>query len=128
MPGSALSANEAFYAALARGDAVAMAALWSRRRPVACIHPGWPVLAGRDAVMQSWDAVLRNPPKVLAEEVRVLDYGDTAVVLCIERIGENRLAATNVFVREPAGWRMVHHQSGPSREANPPAQPTGTIH
>lgn len=128
MTGSALAANEAFYAALARGDSVAMAALWSRQRPVACIHPGWPVLAGREAVMRSWEAILRDPPRIVAEGARVLDYGDTTVVLCIERIGDNRLAATNIFAREPEGWRLVHHQAGPTREAAPPARPAGTIH
>jgi len=125
-----LAANQAFYAALAKGDAAAMAALWSRRAPVACIHPGWPVLAGRDAVMHSWQAILRDPPRISAEATRMLDYGDTAVVLCIERIGDTRLAATNVFHREPEGWRLVHHQAGPTREAAPaaPAKPAGTIH
>lgn len=129
MADSPLAANQAFYAALARGDAAAMEALWSRRQPVACIHPGWPVLAGRDAVMKAWASILREPPRITAETARVLDYGDSAVVLCIEKIGDNRLAATNVFTREPEGWRMVHHQAGPTREAAPaPAKPTGTIH
>ncbi|MGO4725870.1 MULTISPECIES: nuclear transport factor 2 family protein [unclassified Inquilinus] len=129
MAESALAANEAFYAALARGDAAAMTALWSHKRPVACIHPGWPVLAGREAVMRSWESILRTPPRIVAEAARVLEYGDTAVVLCIERIGDNRLAATNVFTREPEGWRMVHHQAGPTREATPQQpRPAGTIH
>ncbi|KGM34467.1 nuclear transport factor 2 family protein [Inquilinus limosus] len=123
-----LAANQAFYAALAQGDAAAMEALWSRRQPVACIHPGWPVLAGREAVMKSWASILRDPPRIAAETARVLDYGDSAVVLCIERIGDSRLAATNVFTREPEGWRMVHHQAGPTREAAAPAKPSGTIH
>ncbi len=129
MADSPLAANQAFYAALARGDAAAMDALWSRRQPVACIHPGWPVLAGREAVMKAWASILRDPPRITTETARVLDYGDSAVVLCIEKIGDNRLAATNVFTREPEGWRMVHHQAGPTREAGPaPAKPTGTIH
>jgi hypothetical protein len=28
-------------------------------------------------------------------------------------IGESLLAATNVFVREGGGWKLVHHQAGP---------------
>ena len=125
-----LAANQAFYTALAKGDAAAMTALWSRRRPIACVHPGWPVLTGRQAVMQSWQAILRDPPRISSEAAQVLDYGDTAVVLCIERIGDNRLAATNVFHREPEGWRLVHHQAGAIQEAAAaaPAKPSGTIH
>jgi ketosteroid isomerase-like protein len=129
MTSSPLAANQAFYAALAQGDAAAMEALWSRRQPVACIHPGWPVLAGREAVMKSWAAILKDPPRIAVDAARLLDYGDTAIVLCIEKIGDNRLAATNVFSREPEGWRLVHHQAGPTRETAPAsARPTGTIH
>ena len=129
MTSSPIAANQAFYAALAQGDAAAMETLWSRRQPVACIHPGWPVLAGREAVMKSWAAILKDPPRIAVDAARVLDYGDTAIVLCIEKIGDNRLAATNVFSREPEGWRLVHHHAGPTRESAPaPAKPTGTIH
>lgn len=129
MTNSPIAANQAFYAALAQGDAAAMETLWSRRQPVACIHPGWPVLAGREAVMKSWAAILKDPPRIAVDAARVLDYGDTAIVLCIEKIGDNRLAATNVFSREPEGWRLVHHHAGPTRETAPAsAKPTGTIH
>ena len=38
-----LAANEAFYRAFASRDAEAMAGLWARTVPVACIHPGWDV-------------------------------------------------------------------------------------
>ena len=43
-----LFANEAFYAAFAGHDYAAMEALWARHAPVACIHPGWGVLEGRE--------------------------------------------------------------------------------
>jgi hypothetical protein len=35
-------------------------------------------------------------------------------VLCHEHVEQTALAATNVFVREGGGWKMVHHQAGPS--------------
>ena len=44
----ALAANAAFYAAFAASDAGRMDAVWARRAPVACVHPGWEVLTGRD--------------------------------------------------------------------------------
>ena len=59
-----LSANEAFYRAFAESDLPAMAALWSQRAPVACIHPGWNPLTDREAVMASWAGILGGPISV----------------------------------------------------------------
>ena len=56
--------------------------------PVACIHPGWPVLADRDAVMESWNGILANPaaPRIACYDEQVLLYGDTALVVCEEEL------------------------------------------
>lgn len=110
-----LFANEAFYFAFQMKDLAAMEELWARRVPVACTHPGWPSLSGRDQVLSSWKAILENPdaPAVICRGARARRYGDTAFVTCYEVIGENLLAATNVFVREDAAWKLVHHQAGP---------------
>ena len=59
-----LEANLAFYAALAAGDSDAMEAVWSAGGGVTCIHPGWQALVEREAVMESWRAILANPPAV----------------------------------------------------------------
>src|SRR3546814_8193259 len=56
-----LFANEAFYLAFQTKDMRAMEVLWAHRQPVACTHPGWPSLSGREQVMQSWAAILANP-------------------------------------------------------------------
>ena len=58
-----LFANEAFYRAFADGDLAAMDAVWASAAPVACIHPGWNLLDGREAVMASWRAILNNPKR-----------------------------------------------------------------
>src|SRR4051812_50118399 len=50
----ALAANAAFYSAFAASDAERMDGIWARKAQVACVHPGWEVLSGRDAVMESW--------------------------------------------------------------------------
>ena len=49
-----LFANDAYYAAFADGDPAAMDALWARRAPVSCIHPGQTALTDRAAIMASW--------------------------------------------------------------------------
>ncbi len=111
-----LFTNEAFYAAFAGRDIGAMAALWSRRAELTCIHPGWLPLAGREAVMRSWQAILSNPqsPAISCWNATGHIFGDMAYVLCHEQVENSFLAATNVFIRENGGWKLVHHQAGAS--------------
>jgi ketosteroid isomerase-like protein len=111
----ALEANAAFYRAFARHDAQGMAALWAEAHPVACIHPGWDVLDGRDAVLASWRRILGSgdAPAIACSRARARILGDLALVTCHEAIGDGRLAATNVFVRERGAWRLVLHQATP---------------
>lgn len=108
-----LAANQAFYEALNAKDVAAMDALWARTAPVACVHPGWNVLAGRERVMQSWHAILGNPaqPRVQSGAESAYLFGDVAYVICRELVSGSPLAATNVFVREDGAWRLMHHHS-----------------
>jgi ketosteroid isomerase-like protein len=109
-----LAANLGFYRAFAARDLAAMAALWARAVPVACTHPGWPALAGREAVMESWHGILANPeaPRIACHDERVLLWGDTALVLCEEELEGGTLVASNLFVREEGAWRLAHHHAG----------------
>ena len=109
-----LAANLEFYRAFAMRDVAAMDALWARRAPVGCIHPGWPALSDRDAVMESWRSILSNSesPRIACYDERVLLYGDTALVLCEEELEGGTLVAGNLFVREDGAWRLAHHQAG----------------
>jgi len=111
-----LFANEAFYQAFAARDVAAMDELWAAGRPVACIHPGWGALDGRDAVMGSWRDILTNPnaPVIICREPKAYVHGDIAFVVCFEEIAGNFLIATNIFVRHGAVWKMIHHQAGPT--------------
>ncbi len=117
-----LFANEAFYRAFADGDGDAMETLWARQAPVCCIHPGWEPIHDRDAVLDSWRAVLDNPPDIRCIAPRAYLFGDAAFVVCFEAIGGDHLVATNYFIRENGRWKMTHHQAGPTRFA-PPAEP-----
>jgi hypothetical protein len=128
-----LFANEAFYRAFADRDFRAMDALWARDCPIACVHPGWGMLAGRREVIESWASLLANPrsPTPECRAPRAFVYGDAAFVICFEELAGNFLVATNVFVREAGAWRLVHHQSGPT--ADRPAReeagdPRGPVH
>jgi ketosteroid isomerase-like protein len=110
-----LEVNEAFYRAFAARDADAMARLWAERLPVACIHPGWDVLAGREEVLASFRTILggAEPPALSCSVAQAHVLGSVAFVTCHELLPGGRLAATNVFAREGGAWRMVHHQATP---------------
>jgi len=110
-----LEANQAFYRAFAARDVAAMSRAWAERHPVACIHPGWDVLDGRDRVIASWRGILEsgNAPEVSCERAEAHLLGEVALVTCHEVLPGGRLAATNVFAREDGRWRLVHHQATP---------------
>ncbi|MFV8754936.1 nuclear transport factor 2 family protein [Nannocystaceae bacterium ST9] len=117
MPGSddraeLLAANQRFYDAFARGDFVAMDALWSERDSIVCIHPGWTLLRGRDRVLASWRGILRNPNPIQMRDPVVELCGEVGLILCTEVLPEAELAASNLFVREAGRWRMLHHHAG----------------
>jgi len=115
-----LDANSAFYRAFARRDLPAMEALWAEGAAVACIHPGWDALRGREAVMESWRSLLEGEaPDIDCAAASAHVAGDVAWVLCRERIpGAPPVAATNVFVREGGAWRICHHHAGLVAQAN----------
>ena len=112
-----LEANTAFYRAFSQGDLAAMSALWAARAPSACLHPGMAALVGRRAILSSWEEILREMggTEMECRNPRVHLLGDVAFVLCLEAGADQpaHLAATNIFVREGANWRMVHHHAGP---------------
>ena len=133
-----LAANAAFYRTFAAKDAEAMAALWALRAPVACIHPGWHLLHGRDAVLASWRGILSGPgaPAISCADAVAHVLGETAFVVCIEHIPGVELIATNVFVREDGAWKIVHHHASalagpgtePESEEEEPDSGPGTLH
>jgi ketosteroid isomerase-like protein len=117
-----LAANAAFYAAFAASDVKAMDGVWARRAPVACVHPGWEALVGRDRVMESWRRILRGGASPISCSSAVAHLlGEAAFVTCLERVPGTTLIATNFFVREDGRFRMVHHHAGPA--ARPQAAP-----
>jgi ketosteroid isomerase-like protein len=127
-----LAVNAEFYTAFAERDFAAMDNLWARGSPVACIHPGWPAVTGRDAVMASWERILgnANSPAIVCLSPEAFFCGDAIFVICYERIEDALLVATNIFVREDGVWRLAHHQSGPAagEPEKPPQAAPGTIH
>lgn len=110
-----LAANRAFYRAFSSRDFGAMEALWAPSGAMVCLHPGQPPLRDRTEILQSWRAILGHPeaPRVRCTDEWVVGRTGLAIVVCREWLADGQLMATNSFVRQADGWRMVGHHAGP---------------
>lgn len=126
--------NLAFYQAFEAKDLDAMASVWGEESPVSCVHPGWDPIVGRDAVLESWEAIFLGTRAIsfTLRNAHLVVSGDAAWIILVEEIdaahedGERVRAATlatNVFLRETTGWRLVHHHAGPAVSV-PTARPS----
>ena len=125
-------ANARFYRAFEALDIAEMDGVWVHGEHARCVHPGWPLLCGWDAIRTSWQTIFANTEEMrfTLSEVNVNVSGDLAWVTCTEnilsevggRVGVTAILATNLFERDDEGWRLVHHhashQLGPSPEAD----------
>jgi len=121
------SASEQFYSALnrmAKGEAGAMNGVWSHCTGATALHP----IGGRDV---GWDKIGSSFDNVAGiasgGEIRLKDQliqvnGDLAYEVGTEEgtltLGglkvpiEHRV--TNIYRREPGGWKVVHHHTDAS--------------
>ena len=110
-----LAANAAFYAAFNARDADAMAALWATAAEVTCVHPGWNILRGREAVLASWRSILGNAEQAkivgAAEGAQII--GEVAIVVGREVVGGHPIAVSNTFLLQEDGWKLLHHHASP---------------
>ena len=127
-------AEAAFYAAFIKRDVNAMMEVWAADENISCIHPLGPILTGRTAVRESWEAIFRNSPEMqimINGRSRGRD-GSFAIHIVEEHIRAGNeppgtpMHATNVYHLTDTGWRMVLHHASPSR---PPSKTdTPTLH
>jgi ketosteroid isomerase-like protein len=114
-------ANARFYRAFENLDLAEMDLIWAHTDQVRCIHPGWGLLSGWDAVRQSWEALFKDSREMrfsLSDVTARVD-GNLAWVTCTENIlSEARgtvsvtsVLATNVFERQAGDWLLVHHHA-----------------
>ena len=114
-------ANSRFYRAFETLALAEMDAVWAHHERVQCIHPGWSLIVGWDAVRGSWETIFANTTEMrfTISDVRVGGGPDVAWVTCTEnilsqvagRVSVTSLLATNVFERDAGGWRLVHHHA-----------------
>jgi len=114
-----LAANQRFYDAHEARDFAAMAAVWEQSKRVVCVHPGWPILRGWDAVANSWSRILGGPGRnqIILTNATVEIEGDLAWVTLDENLVDGTstgtVAASNVFVRRGDSWLLILHHGSP---------------
>lgn len=128
---TAAGAEVAFYRALAHGDHALMEAVWAPDDAVGCVHPGWPALRGRQAVLASFkrmfDAGQRLDLRCEVLLARALG-ADLALHLTHEFIttpggprGAPPMVATNLYRLSLGQWRIVWHHASPTPPLDPDA-------
>ena len=118
-----LLANEKFYLAVNEGDMNLMSDVWLAGPEAKCVHPGWPMLYGWEAVKESWENIFENggPETIELSHVSVEVSEGLAWVVCVEKIIHRTEEAmrtgfaqsTNVFHKTGSGWKLVIHHASP---------------
>ena len=118
-----LQANQGFYRAFESLEISKMEEVWLRGDEVGCVHPGWALLGGWEAVMDSWARIFENATMMQFNTtgVEAALEGDLAWVKCTEnltslldgRINEGKVQSINIFRRHDGRWLMVYHHGSP---------------
>ncbi len=128
-------ANARFYRAFEQLDLEEMEAVWAKGEHVKCVHPGWGLLQGWEAVRASWETIFKNTAEIRfsISDVDVHVEGNVARVTCTENIlsqvrgniSVTTVLATNLFERQDNTWLMIHHHASHvfSPETPPESEP-----
>ena len=116
-----LEVNTNFYRAFESLDIQRMAVVWARADHVRCVHPGWSLLSGWEAVKASWELIFSNTKEIrfTLTDVRVQIRGTTAWVVLTENllsqvqqdVTATSILATNIYEKTNGIWQMVHHHA-----------------
>lgn len=118
-----VKANDRFYTAIKNGDVDQLNDIWVKDESVKCVHPGWPMLHGWEAVAQSWKNIFSNGSTLDIElqDVETQISGNSAWVICIEKISykiadeiqHGFAQSTNIYKYDGSNWMMVLHHASP---------------
>ena len=80
--------NQLFYEAFESLDIKRMEGIWLREDYIKCVHPGWALLSGWDAVMESWRRIFENTEQMrfTLTNVEPRVQGDLAWVTLYENL------------------------------------------
>lgn len=123
------AASARFYRAFEQLDLEAMRELWAHSVPVSCVHPGWDLVLGREAVLDSWRTIFSGSSDLhfQSEEAQITAGKEMGWVVSREVLRtsvqgmpvENTLTAVNTFVLEDGVWRIAHHHAAPLLAGRP---------
>lgn len=114
--------NERFYRAFESLESSRMAAMWVQAERAKCVHPGWSLLSGWEAILQSWESIFAHTEhmRFVITDVAVHLYGQVAWVTCMENLSDApdtlqmaHILATNIYEQVGEEWRIVHHHASP---------------
>ncbi len=118
-----LDVNQAFYRAFEKRDLEAMSLVWSQGTGSLCVHPGWEILRGWDAIRTSWAQIFRNTQyvEIDLDIVTVEVSSPLAYVVLVEnvlQVGSGRKIraqsiATNIFESMGGQWYLISHHASP---------------
>ncbi|MCY3986172.1 MAG: nuclear transport factor 2 family protein [Candidatus Dadabacteria bacterium] len=117
-----IKANKKFYDALNRYDIELIGSVWLTDGRAKCVHAGWPIIRGWEAVRESWKSIFETGG---FDHVDISDFfvevkENSAWLNCVERatysIDDRRVVvlaqATNIFELTEGEWKMaLHHAS-----------------
>jgi uncharacterized protein (TIGR02246 family) len=120
---TAQDAENAFYDALERADLDGMMAVWSEDEEIVCVHPSGQRLAGQEQVREAWRQMFAGGPSMRVQVTQQVAV--TGMMVAVHSLHENiavpgeqrarpPMVATNVYLRTPAGWRMIVHHASPA--------------
>lgn len=116
-------AEIAFYEAFETASLDAMMAVWSASAEVVCIHPTGPMLAGVDAIRESWQQIFSggggvslsiNVIREYASENLVIHLVEEHLTVVNQPAQQAHVLATNVYRLEDGGWRLLSHHGSPA--------------
>ena len=131
--------EQQFYDALQRGEIEALMAVWGDDDDICCVHPGGSRSVGAAAIRAVFESVFASGGvSVRPERIRRLHTGVCAVHSVIERIRSSSpegardawVVATNVYLLDGDGWRLVAHHASPGspREVEAEAETAAVLH
>jgi ketosteroid isomerase-like protein len=108
-----------------------MDGIWAHEDYVRCVHPGWSLLTGWEAVRHSWEVIFKNSQEMRFSitDAHAHVEGAFGWVTCTENIlSEARgnisvtsVLATNIFERSDGEWLLIHHHASHILTGDPSA-------